>query len=185
MLRRQLLASTALIPVAMLLAGCPSAGTQVPLFVSAIKAIGQQALLSLPQLQAAGLSGASAAKAQTIVDQIEKIAGAISDAATATDGQSTLIKIEGYINALAPIVATFASLIPGGAVIGLVVAALPAIEFAVNMTVSLLTPTAKAIASSAPIVPAGPSGAVNSAAPPEVIAATPYLNELLHRAGMK
>jgi predicted small secreted protein len=159
------------------LAGCAGASGQIPLYVAALRAVGQQALLSLPQLKTAGLSGPTADTIAKALTEISTVGQAISDAASATDGQSTLIKIEGYINAIAPLAVPFAALVPGGALIGLVVAALPAIEFAVNLTVSLLTPPAKVLASTAP-KPAGAARGVIAVLTPEQA-----LAELLRRSG--
>lgn len=144
--RRDLLAGTALLTVA----ACDQFTTQVPLWVSAIQAIGQETVAIMPQLTAAGLSGDAATHATSIIAQIQTATTAITTAATAAQGQSTLVQIETYVNALAPYIAQYAALVPGGSVIGLIVAALPAIELALNLAVNILTNEAKALAQTAP-----------------------------------
>ncbi len=136
------------------LVGCASVNSQVPSWVAALEAIATEAGSILPQLEAAGLSGADAAKAQQIVAEIQSALKVINIASSETQGQSALATVEGYINALAPLALPFVSLIPGGTVVGLIVAALPAIELALNFIVSLLTPQAKELAASAPKLPA-------------------------------
>lgn len=143
--RALLLGTTALV-------GCSSINQAVPVWVAALQAVGEEFQLVMPQLQGAGLSGANAAVATTVIQNAEKALAVIDATSTQTQGQSTLITVEQYINALAPLVIPFASLIPGGAAIGLIVAALPAIELAVNLGASLLSTQAQALAASAPKV---------------------------------
>lgn len=139
-------------------AGCSTSQTQnvnnvnsqVPGWVAALQAVATEVSSIMPQLTAAGLTGSAASKAQGIIAQIEKALGAIGSASTAADGQSVLATVETYINSLAPLVEPFVAAIPGGSIVGLIVAALPAIELAVNMLVTLLTPQAQALANTAP-----------------------------------
>lgn len=184
--RRFIITAAAMLPIGYVVSGMSSCGggvaTQVPLYVAAIEAVGQQALLALPQLIGAGLSGTAASSATTIINQISNVGKAISAAATATESQNSLIQIEGYINALAPIVASFASVIPGGAIIGLIVAALPAIEFAVNLGVTLLSPQAQQLAATAPPVAAAPTGRMGDALPTAASRSQAYLNQLIATA---
>ena len=118
---------------------------QVPVaqWVAGLQAVGQEFSLVAPQLQAAGLGGSALAQAQSIIGQIIAAAGAISNASAAAQGQSTLLQIEGYINALAPLVAPFAAGVPG---LGLIVAALPAIEALLNVTSALVPATQQLVA---------------------------------------
>jgi hypothetical protein len=165
------------------LAACAGGSALVPSWVGAIEAIGQQVALDAPQLKVAGLPAASLTQVSSIDGQIESAAAAIGAESTATQGQSTLIQIEGYVNAVAPIVEPFletaaGAAVPGGGfAIALIVAALPALEFALNMTVSQLTAQAQAIGAKA-VLPASAvfgSGAMDRS--------QQALNELLRRAG--
>ncbi len=146
---------------AIALVGC-NGPNQVPAWVAAFEAVLTMATSILPQLQAVGLSGGDLDKAQKIVAGMQDALKAISSASTQGQGQAVLTQIEGYINALAPIVATFAALVPGGSIVGLIIAALPAIELGVNFVISLLTPQAVAIASTAPALPNAPQGKVGA-----------------------
>ena len=163
-----------------MLAGCATTNIngQVPIWVAAFQAILTEAASILPQLQAVGLTGNALSNASTIISEIKAALSAINAASTASQGMNVLQTVEIYINSLAPLVLPFVSLIPGGAVIGLIVAALPAIEAALNIVVTLLTPQAQTIAQSAPVLPASAryGGAVNSQA---------YLNLLIQRASSK
>lgn len=125
------------------LAGCTTAGPNpVPLWVAGIQAVAQEFTNDLPAiLQAAGASG-SGASIQSIIDKIVAAASAISSASTQVQGQSVLQQIEGYVNSLAPLVAPFAASVPG---LGIVIAALPAIELGLNVLTSFLSPQAKAL----------------------------------------
>ncbi len=157
--RRDLFRGAAMVPVGIALASC-AGGNQVPAWVAAIAAIGREAVLILPQLVAAGLPGAAASQAAAIIGSIQNVAQTISAASTAAQGQAALGQIEIYINAVAPIVADYAGLVPGGSILGLIVAALPAVELAVNVIVDLLTPQAKALAGTAPTaIPSTPTAA--------------------------
>jgi hypothetical protein len=128
--------------------------TQVPVWAAALKAVLTEIVSVLPQLQAVGLSGTALTQAQTIIGQIETALSAIGAASSASQGATTLATVESYINALAPLVLPFVGLVPGGSVIGLIIAALPEIELALNFVISLLTPQAKSIAATAPPLPA-------------------------------
>lgn len=177
--RRALFAGAA--PCALLaLSGCGTTGgttninSQVPIWVAALQAIGTEITSVLPQLQSFGLTGSALANAQAIVAKIETVLSGIGSASTATQGQSTVATIEGYINTLAPIILPFVSAVPGGSIIGMIVAALPAIETAVNILITYLTPQAQQVAATAPPPPAGAVfGASSSNA---------YLNMLLNAA---
>lgn len=135
------------------LVGCSST-TTVPTWVAALQAIATEFNLVMPQLVTAGMSSDVAAKVQAIIAQIQQALTAINSASTQTQGQSVLTTVEGYINALTPLALPFVAAIPGGSVLGLIIAALPAIELAVNMVTSLLNPNALKVASSAPPLPA-------------------------------
>lgn len=176
--RRALLALAASAPI---LAACPAG--QIPLYVSAIQSLGQDALLVMPQLTAAGLSGNAASTAANIVNGITAAAGIIGATSTQAQGATALTQIELYINALAPFAASFAGLVPGGSMIGLIVAALPAIEEAVNLVVTLITNEAKSLAATAP----KPAAAMRSTATvltgPALLTPNQALAELLRQAG--
>jgi hypothetical protein len=139
----------------------------------------------MPQLTKAGLSGATVTTVSTAITAISAAGNDISAAATATQGQSTLIQIEGYVNAIAPDVLPFVSLIPGGGILALVIAALPAIEAMLNFAVSLLSAEAKTIAVAAtPPTPAPTSAARMAAtAPGANPTSAAALAELLRLAG--
>lgn len=136
--------AAAMVPVATLL-GCPGTTTSVSSWVQVIEDIGTEAVDIVPQLEAAGMSAASGSTVQSIVTEIQAAASAIGSSSTATQGQSTLQQIEGYINSLAPLVAPFVALVPGGAVISIIIAALPLAESALNM-ITALTSQAQSLA---------------------------------------
>ncbi len=117
--------------------------------VAGFQAIAQEVQLALPQLQAAGLSGTAANTVTTIIGGVQAAARVVSAVSTPTQGSSTLTTIESYVNEIAPLVAPFVSLVPGGGIIALVIAALPELEAALNFTVSLLSAQAKQIAAAA------------------------------------
>ena len=177
--RRALLGATALIPAAVL-AGC-SNGVVVAQYVAAIRAVGQEAVNIVPELTAAGIKVPSQV-AQYATD-IVNVAGGIGSAATATQGASTLNTIEGYINALAPIlVPILSAAVPGaGAAIGLIVAAIPAIEALINVAAAQiqgLTAQAQTLAKDAPTPPVSLRFGARAASAAQ---AQPYLNLLLER----
>jgi hypothetical protein len=183
--RRALLRSTALVPVSVLVVSCAPAPSvtmtpnPVPQWLAALQAIGTIGLNAIPELKSAGLVGTGAAQATTIIQNVVSAASAISASSTATQGQSVLIQIEGDANALAPIIAPFLPLIPGGGVIGLIFAALPLIEAGVNLGVSLLSPKVTAMAAAVPTrVPMAGTGPV----PP--MTAQEAVNELIARAAL-
>lgn len=153
--RRRLLAATSLVPIAFALDACNgTAGLLAPIAVSAFQAVGKEAVLIAPQLVQYGLSQADADNIVAGAKIVAAVAGAITGTSTALQGADTLSKIEAYVNAVAPIVAPFAPLIPGGTVIGLVIVALPEIEMAINFGASLLSQMAKQVAATAPPLPA-------------------------------
>ena len=125
-----------------------------PIAVAAMSAFGKEIVLVAPQLEKFGLSDNADAQVKKYAQLMADLANGITTATPATEGQSTLTKIEDYINAVAPIVAPFVSLVPGGSIIGLCIAALPEIELLVNLGASLLTQAAKQIANTAPKPPA-------------------------------
>lgn len=191
-----LLSSTALS-----LVDCSAA--QVASWVAGEQAVGQEFVIVEPELAAAGFNAATpipvtisgVTKTTTLAGVgtlIQQLTTALGAASTASQGQSTLIEIETYINALTPIIwpivspfITAAS--PGaGFTIGLIVAALPALEAALNFAVdfggTILTSQAQQLAKLAPPVPAaakfGTVGVVQT--PSEV-----YLNMLVERANAR
>ena len=174
--RRTLLATVA--PGAILtLAGCGTTPVNPSVWIAGIQAIATEVGQIVGQLQAAGISAATIAQVQSIVASIQAAAAAVGTAVTQTAGQSILIQIEGYINALVPILQPFLSLVPGvGSILGIIVIALPAIEAALNIIVGALTPAAAALGALAPPLPL-------TAAPGfDVHVAYSYLNMLIQRA---
>ena len=162
--RRHVLLSGASLIV---LAGCTAGGTnQIPLWVAGIQAVAQELTNDLPTiLQAAGASG-SGASIQSIINKIVAAASAISAASTQVQGQGVLQQIEGYVNSLAPLVAPFAASVPG---LGIVIAALPAIELGLNVLTSFLSPQAKALG--ATVAPTARRGvAIGYLSPQEALA---------------
>ena len=176
--RRDLIYGAALIPVGIALADCSP--NVEPTFVAALQAVGQEISLALPQLQKAGLSNNLAGTIAKAITAIEAAASGVGMATTATQGQSVLIQIEGDINAIVPVVAPFVALVPGGAIISLVIAALPAIEAMVNFGVSLLSNQAKQVAATA-VVPTPAAGSLARSEAP-IDPAQAALAELLRRA---
>jgi len=167
---------------ALALAGCANGGsvtTSIPTWVSAIQAIGTEVGQIVTQLPSS-VPAATASQIQTIISEIQQAASAVGAASTQSAGQSTLSQIEAYINDLAPLVLPFVSAIPGGSIIGIIVAALPAIEVALNMLISTLSPTAKTLVSTAPALPASKKF---GATPLQV--SQQYLNLLLHKASAR
>ncbi len=147
--RRTLLLSGA--SSAALLVGCATTSGALPATVIAgFGAIAKTAGLVLPQLQATGLAGGALNTVTTILGELQAAAAAITGASSLGAGQSTLTRVEGYVNALAPLVLPFVALIPGGAVISLLVAALPELEIAINFASSLLSAQARQVAAAVP-----------------------------------
>ena len=182
--RRRLLTLAAGGSLAAVLAGCGTTGggstttTTVSGWVQAFQALAAEAQLIVPELTAVGLGGNTLTSVQAIVGDIESVLSGVSTAMTQTQGQSVLAQVEGYINNLAPLVLPFVSLIPGGSVIGLIVAALPAIEVLVNFGISALTPVTAQLAASAPAPTASAKLKGSVAAP----TAQQYLNLLIQKA---
>ena len=116
---------------------CSNTPTQPSVWIAGLQSILTMTSAILPQFVSAGLSGANLATAQQIVAEMQQALSTINATSTTVQGQSVLTQIEGYINALAPLLLPFVSLIPGGSYIGLIVAALPAIEAAINFISSL------------------------------------------------
>jgi hypothetical protein len=158
------------------LAGCTIGGVPIPTWITGLRAIAKEVQLVLPQLQAVGLIGNAALNVGVIADKIVAAIGAIGDAATLSQGQSVLTAVETYINALAPLVAPFVALVPGGAIISLIVAALPELEVLLNLAVTVLTPPTKALMTSAPRPAGAARGVVTVLTPNEALA------ELMRRA---
>lgn len=154
-----LLGSTAL------LAGCTAA--QVAQWVAAEQAIAQEFTIVQPELIALGYNPAQKITIDGVALDITGIAGliqnvttALSAASTVSEGQSTLIMIETYVNAMTPVIwpvvePLIVAANPGaGLTIGLIVAALPAVEgllnFAVDFGKTFLTAEAAQLAETAP-----------------------------------
>lgn len=200
--RRSLLLFAAASPI---LASCKQA--DVARWVAAEQAIGQEFIVVAPELARFGIDanapvtvpsfkigGVTVPPITTTVSGVgtlvRDITSAVGVASTAAHGQSVLITVETYINALVPViwpaVAPFVTAAnPGaGLTIGLIVAALPAIEgmlnFAIDFGQTLLSGEAQKLAALAPppVPAAGRVGAALKASPDD------YLNELLRRAGM-
>ena len=183
--RRRLLTLAAGGSLAAFLAGCGTTGgstttttTTVSGWVQAFQALAAEAQLIVPELTAVGLGGNTLTSVQAIVGDIESVLSGVSTAMTQTQGQSVLAQVEGYINNLAPLVLPFVSLIPGGSVIGLIVAALPAIEALVNFGISELSSVTAQLAASAP-APTVSAKLKGSVAAPT---AQQYLNLLIQKA---
>jgi hypothetical protein len=115
-------------------------------YAAAFQAIASEVQAGLAQLKAVGLSGSVLDQVSSIISQITSAAGSVTSLITPVQGQSTLATIEGYFNQLSPLVAPFLALVPGGSIISLIIAALPAVESLVGMVTSLLAPPAKALA---------------------------------------
>ena len=125
----------------------------------------------------ANVPAATATQISTYITAIEQAVSAVGGSITQTQGQSVLDQIESAINAIAPLVLPFVSAIPGGSYIGLIVAALPALETAVGFLVSALTPAAVQVAQTAPPLPASATfGAIN------LPVSQQYLNLLISKA---
>lgn len=169
------------------LAGCASSGTttttpNVSGWVTALQALAAEAGQIIPQLsQVAGFSSVEP-QVQQIVAGIQQALSGVSSAWTQSQGQSALTTVENYINDLAPIVLPFVGMIPGvgtaGSVIGLIVASLPAIEAALNVALSALTPQATSLQQTAPPLPAS---ARLGAAPPSASVSQQYVNLLISK----
>lgn len=150
--RRKFISMTSVAAVAVPLAGCGILPViPVASWVAGIQAIGTEIATLLPGLAGiAGIPASTVAQITQIITEIEQIAAGIGIASSASAGQTALQAIEALINTLAPLLLPILSLIPGGAIIGIIVAALPAIEAALGMVISLLTPPAMALSARAP-----------------------------------
>jgi hypothetical protein len=171
---------------ALALTGCATIPGQIPAWLQGLQAILEEAPSIIPQLQNFGLSGSALATAQQVVADIEQVLNGIGNATTAAEGLSILQQVETYINTLAPIalaVIPASVLGPAGTVIGLVIAALPAIEAGVNMLVSALSPIAKQIAT--PAAASRRYRSVFGAAGADLASSQLYLNLLIQRANAK
>lgn len=137
----------------LLVSGCaaPTGGgtSEIPIWASEIGTLGATITELTPEMVAAGMPQSAATAMGTIVSNITKAASALNVASTTSQGQSTLGQIEGYINALIPIITPFLSLVPGGSVITIILAGLPAIELALNFA-SQLSPAAQALVAAKP-----------------------------------
>lgn len=175
-----------------LVAGC--VGGADPTFqraVAALQAVAKEVVLVGPQFAALTdpSSGARLVPQSTLDQilgydrQISAAAAAIQAAHDAAQGQDILIKVELYVNALAPIIEPFVAAAanaaaPGtGLIVALVFAALPEIELLLNVAVSQLTPLVKQIAQKAPA-----SARVGVVLAPAGGPATPNVDELIRRA---
>jgi hypothetical protein len=129
----------------------PPVTNAVPAYVAAFQAILSLLASVVPQLQTVpGFAGNTLTSVETVIAEIQKVLTGVSNATTATAGEDVLTVIEGYINVLAPMVLPFVALIPGGSFIGLIIAALPAIEGLFNFFVDLLSPTSQQVAATSP-----------------------------------
>lgn len=150
--RRMLLLSGA---AAVTVAGCSTLSNWTTITqqaVTALQAIAAEITQIIPQLVSAGLGGNTLTAVQNIVTEIQSVLSGVTTAITNGQGQSILIQVEDLINQLAPLVLPFLSAIPGGSIIGMIVAALPAIEALVGVAITALTNLAQSLASSAPAV---------------------------------
>ena len=122
--------------------------------LSGLQAIAATITSVAPQLVAAGLPSSALGTVNGYIQDIEQVVAGVNSASSAATGATVLSDVETYINTIAPIILPFVSAIPGGSIIGLIVAALPAIETALGTFISLLTPAAKQVATTAPTLPA-------------------------------
>lgn len=151
--RRHLIQLTGSAAVGSLLAGCATLGngsTLAQTAVTALQAVATEITQVIPQLITAGLGGNTLSAVQNIVAEIQQVLSGVSNAMTQSQGQSILQQVESYINDLAPLVLPFVSAIPGGSIVGLIVAALPAIEAVVGVAFTYLTNIAQGLATTAP-----------------------------------
>ena len=182
--RRTFLLASATVP----LAGCSTISgiigntTSSQQIVTALQAVATEITQVIPQLsQVPGFAGNTLTAVQQVVAEIQQVLSGVSSAITQGQGQSILIQVENYINDLAPLVLPFVSLIPGGSIIGMVVAALPAIEAAAGVVASALSNLSKSIATSAPPLPA--SARLRATTP--ISTSQQYLNLLEQRASVR
>jgi len=173
--RKILLSAVAMSPLLMAGSCINNIPANPSVWISGIQAIATEISQIVGMLSTAGVSPSVIAQVQSIVASIQAAAAAVGTAVTQTAGQSILTQIEGYINALVPILQPFLSLIPGiGSIMGIIVIALPAIEAALNIIIGALSPAAIALGTLAPPLPltAAPGFDVHQA----------YLNMLIQRA---
>lgn len=170
--RRHLLTLIAVAPVIGAV-GCTE--VQAAAWLAALQTLSQLFVSVEPELEGEGYNPAApitvtvgGVKTTTTVSGIaalvQQVVTALGNAASASQGQSALITIETYVNALVPVIYPvvlpfIAAATPGGGfAIGLIIANLPAIEAALNFEVNiagnlvktLLTPQAQALAVLAP-----------------------------------
>lgn len=169
--RRVFLTATA--PGALMLAGCAGSSTgSVSVWIAGLQAIETEVQALLPAIATAtSVPAATLTEITTILQGISTALSTVGTASTTLTGQSVLAQVEGYINALAPLILPFISVIPGGQYISLIVAALPAIETALNF-ISNLTAQALSLATAAPVV------ASARLRGPAAVALTPAVSQL-------
>ncbi|MDE2426324.1 MAG: hypothetical protein KGO96_10510 [Elusimicrobia bacterium] len=135
-----------------------------PAWVSIAQSIAAGLGAAVPGLEGVGLSTTTGGEITTAANSIARLLAQLPAVPTAAQGQSIVTTIENDINTFAPLITPFAALIPGGATIGLVVAALPALEAAVNLATSL-TSTALSLATTATPKTAGGARGAHGPAP--------------------
>lgn len=156
--RRSLLLTTA--PAALALAGCAGGTTtfNVAGFAQAIQAVSDELNQVLGSLPVGSIPAATLATIEKFIGDIKTVAAGVASVTTPQAGQSLLITIEDYFNQLAPIILPLISVIPGigsaASILGIIIAAMPAIEAIVNMLITALTPAAQSLAKAAPALPA-------------------------------
>ncbi len=205
--RRDFARNLTLVAGAPLLFGCTQAQTAE--WVAAEQALGQEFTVVAPELAQFGINASGpvtipsfkignitvppvTTTVQGVGSLASQLTAAVGAASTVAQGQTTLIKIETYTNALVPVIwpvlspyVTAAN--PGvGLTLGLIVASLPALEgmlnFAVDFGGTLLSGDAQALAKLAsPVAPVVTANRLGAALAPT---SQDYLNELMRRAGM-
>lgn len=150
--RRTLLMASAVAP----LAGCSTlnsfvGNTTVPQWVTALQAVAAEVGQILPQLQQyVSVPAATASEITAAVSGMQQVLSGVSTSWSQAQGESALQQIETYINNIAPLVLPILTAagvsIPGGAIISLIIASLPAIEAAVGMVLSALSSTSVQVA---------------------------------------
>jgi hypothetical protein len=161
--RRRLMSLMLAAGVSMTAAACAgnnvntTISTIAPALLAGLEAIGTEVSQILPMIQSVGanIPASTVSAIQTAITGIEAAVSGIGAASSASNGASILQTVETYINDLAAALSPFLSLIPGvGPIIGLIVAALPALEAVAGIIISLVQPVAAAFKTLAPPLPA-------------------------------
>ena len=156
MTRRALLRSTALVPVAAVVAcaGQTAAGLPAQL-LSDVQTLASGVAGILPTLGAvAGIPAATVSQVGGDIAELQQAAGTLSGVATTTAAQPVVQQIEGYVNAIVGIAAPLLAATPAGPILAAATVLLPVIEAAVGLVLPPSAPPAAVAAAASQMTPA-------------------------------